>query len=142
MRFTWCAPDREATRAFLESHARRFAPDGFAPWTAVLSGENRVVGWGGLGRDPTAPQWGVEVAYFIDPAFAGRGLATELVGAALSLAFEELALPRVEAFVRPENAASVRVLEKAGLSRVRHVSELARDRYRIAAPAWRRRRAS
>jgi RimJ/RimL family protein N-acetyltransferase len=55
MRFTFCSPSREATAAFLESYASRFHEDGFAPWTAVLLPEDRVVGWGGLNEDPRAP---------------------------------------------------------------------------------------
>lgn len=47
MRFTYRAPDRRATAVFVESRAARFEIDGFAPWTAVLKAENRVVGWGG-----------------------------------------------------------------------------------------------
>lgn len=147
MRFTYCAPDREATAAYLESYARRFAEDGFAPWTAVLReaprpGERpveRIVGWGGLNRDPRAPRWGVEVAYFLDPACWGRGLATELVQASLVHAFEDLDLRRVGAFVRPENRASVRVLAKAGFVHVRFVPELERDELRIDAAQWRAR---
>ena len=137
MRFTYFAPDRDATQRFLASYAERFAVDGFAPWTACLEEDDRVVGWGGLNRDPKEPQWGVEVAYFIDPAFAGRGFATEIVGASLALAFDELGLPAVDAFTRPANRASARVLEKSGFTRVGFEPAIERDRYRVAASAWR-----
>jgi RimJ/RimL family protein N-acetyltransferase len=136
MRFTYCSPSRAATQEFLESYSARFAIDGFAPWTAVLSREGGVVGWGGLNRDPKAPHWGVEVTYFIDPAFAGRGLASELLQASLALAFRDLDLPGIGAFVRPENRASVRVLAKAGFTRRRFVAELQRDQYSISASQW------
>jgi RimJ/RimL family protein N-acetyltransferase len=39
MRFTYCAPSREATAARLAAYAARFAEDGFAPWTALLAEE-------------------------------------------------------------------------------------------------------
>jgi ribosomal-protein-alanine N-acetyltransferase len=90
MRHTYCAPSLEATAAHLESCAARFAEDGFAPWTAVLSAEDRIVGWGGLNKDPSAPEWGTEVAYYIDRAYWGRGLATELVCESLTHAFGDL----------------------------------------------------
>ncbi len=137
MRFTYCAPDREATASYIESYARRFAEDGFSPWTVVFSAEDRVVGWGGLNRDPKEPQWGIEVAYFMDPRCWGRGLATELVQASLSHAFRDLGLPQVGAFTRPENRASARVLVKAGFTRVRFVPELERDEFQISAASWR-----
>jgi RimJ/RimL family protein N-acetyltransferase len=135
MRHTFVATDREATEQFLRSHAARFAEDGFAPWTAVLKSERRVVGWGGLNKDPIAPEWGAEVAYFIHSRYHGRGLASEIVSAALRLAFDELALPEVYAFTRPANVASRRVLQKSGFHSVGYVAELERDRYVIRRPA-------
>lgn len=133
MRFTWCAPDRDATARYLEAYAGRFAEDGYAPWTAVLKSQDRVVGWGGLNRDPWAPHWGTEVSYFIHRSFWGRGLAGELVAASLEIAFGELGLPAVAAFTRAENHASSRVLRRAGFSFVGHVPELERDRYVVRA---------
>ena len=129
MRHTYVAPDRAATARYLEAYAARFAEDGYAPWTAVLRSEGRVVGWGGLNRDPHAPQWGTEVAYFIHRSYWGRGLASEIVRASLGLAFEVIGLPEVVAFTRPENHPSRRVLDKSGFTFLRHVAELERDQY-------------
>jgi RimJ/RimL family protein N-acetyltransferase len=136
MRHTYAAPDRAATARFLEAYAARFREDGFAPWTAILQSEGRVVGWGGLHKDPKAPEWGPEVSYFIHRRHWGQGLAAELIEAALKLAFEDLGLPEVSAFTRPANRASARVLRKAGFVFVRHVPELERDRYAIERSAW------
>jgi len=94
MRFTYCSPSREATATRLAEYADRFAEDGFAPWTVILAEEDRVIGWGGLNKDPGEPEWGSEVAYYFDPAYWRRGLATELVRASLAHAFEDLDLPR------------------------------------------------
>ncbi len=47
----------------------------------------------------------------------GKGLTTEAVREVLRYAFEELKLNRVEATTDSENAASMRVLEKAGFRR-------------------------
>ncbi|HEY4977203.1 MAG TPA: GNAT family N-acetyltransferase [Gaiellaceae bacterium] len=71
MRFTFCSPNREATATRLAEYADRFAEDGFAPWTVVLADEDRIVGWGGLNKDPAEPEWGVEVAYYFDRAYWG-----------------------------------------------------------------------
>ena len=134
MRFTYAAPDRDATARFLEAYASRFPEDGFAPWTVLLKSEPRIVGWGGLNRDPHAPHWGPEVTYFIHPSYWGRGLASELVEAALRLAFQDLQLPEVLAFTRPGNLASRRVLQKAAFEFVRYVAELERDQYAASSP--------
>lgn len=136
MRFTYCVASREATQQFLEAHAARFEQDGYAPWVALCKADDRVVGWGGLNRDPQAPHWGTEVSYFIHPAYAGRGFASELVGASLALAFDALGLAEVGAFTRPANHASARVLSKSGFTFVRHVPELERDQYHVSRSSY------
>lgn len=137
MRFTFCSPSRAATKSYVESYSARFAEDGFAPWTIILAAENRIIGWGGLNRDPKEPHWGIEVAYFLNPAYWGRGLATELVWESLNLAFYDLGLSQVGAFARPDNHASIRVLAKAGFVRVGFVPQLERDQFEISAASWR-----
>lgn len=136
MLHTYVAPDREATAAYLNAYSARFAEDGFTPWVAVLRAERRVIGWGGLNRDPKEPHWGVEVAYFIHRSYWGRGLASELVQASLALAFCGLGLPEVIAFTRPANHGSSRVLNKAGFAFLRHVTELGRDQYVVTPTCW------
>lgn len=138
MRFTWRAPDREATRRFLEGWGHTAATEGFAPWTVVAKQGGEVLGWGGLGRDPDDPRWGPEVLYFLRPEAWGRGLATELVEAALADAFGRVGLAEVGAFARPGNHASRRVLEKCGFRRAEFVPAMERDRWSITAGAWRR----
>lgn len=54
------------------------------------------------------------LGYWIGQPFAGRGLGTAAVRAMVGYAFDELKLHRVEAACVPRNAASRRVLEKAG----------------------------
>jgi [ribosomal protein S5]-alanine N-acetyltransferase len=54
------------------------------------------------------------LGYSIGERWNGRGFATEAVGLAVRLAFDELGLHRLQAAVMPRNAASIRVLEKSG----------------------------
>jgi ribosomal-protein-alanine N-acetyltransferase len=141
MRHTYVATNRDDTKRHLEAYSNRFIEDGFAPWTAVLhhgsdEQEGRVVGWGGLNRDPKEPHWGIEVAYFIHREYWGRGLATELVRASLAHAFRDLALEEVIAFTRPANLGSQRVLKKAGFKFTRHVAELERGLYTVDRESW------
>ncbi|MCB0543727.1 MAG: GNAT family N-acetyltransferase [Saprospiraceae bacterium] len=56
----------------------------------------------------------LEVGYLILRPFWGQGLATEIVGALVRCAFEEMKAPKLLAYVDPENAASQRVLQKNG----------------------------
>ncbi len=58
-----------------------------------------------------------ELGYDLFREHWGKGLMTEAVTEVLRYAFEELKLNRVEATTDAENAASARVLEKAGFTR-------------------------
>ncbi|WP_199431215.1 GNAT family N-acetyltransferase [Qaidamihabitans albus] len=54
------------------------------------------------------------VGYWVSSALAGGGLATAAVALLTDHAFSAAGLHRLEATVRPENGASLRVLSKAG----------------------------
>lgn len=136
MRFTFCARTPQESEENLRGWAAQLETHGVAPWVAVLRDDDRVVGWGGLGVDPHEPGFGIEVGYFLHRDTWGRGLATELVGASLRHAFETLGLEWVGAFVRPENAASLRVLEKCGFQLLRYVPELERNQYEVRRAGW------
>lgn len=67
-------------------------------------------------RDSSAREGDLEVVYLLGRDFWGRGLATELASAVVAHALRAHALARVCATVAPENAASIRVLEKVGMN--------------------------
>lgn len=56
------------------------------------------------------------LGYWSGAAFSGKGYITAAVRACVRYAFNDLDLHRVEAACQPENAASRRVLEKAGFT--------------------------
>lgn len=55
-----------------------------------------------------------EVGYILDPAFSGRGYATEAVAALLDLGFDGLGLHRIAARIDERNAASAGVVRRLG----------------------------
>jgi ribosomal-protein-alanine N-acetyltransferase len=57
---------------------------------------------------------GGHIGYWIDKNYANRGLTTQAVQLLSQFGFLQLGLHRIEINVRPENAASCRVAEKAG----------------------------
>lgn len=61
---------------------------------------------------------GWEIGYHTVKAMAGRGYATEAVGAFLPVMMDRLSLTEVAGVCDAENAASIRVLEKCGFTRV------------------------
>jgi [ribosomal protein S5]-alanine N-acetyltransferase len=58
------------------------------------------------------------VGYMVDGAFRGRGVATTALRLVVQHAFDELRLHRLDAGAMPSNTGSLRVLEKAGFTRV------------------------
>ncbi len=60
------------------------------------------------------------IGYIVDPAYSGRGVASDLARGLLRAAFEGLGLRRVRAGCFADNVASVRVLEKVGMRREQH----------------------
>jgi ribosomal-protein-alanine N-acetyltransferase len=57
---------------------------------------------------------GAHIGYWIDRSYAGRGYTTQAVELMTAFAFSQLGLHRIEINIRPENAASIRVAQKAG----------------------------
>ena len=74
---------------------------------------------GDVGMSPADGEPGVlKVGYTVDPAYQGRGIATEAVRALIDYAFETLDADVVRIFADADNTASIRVAEKAGLTLV------------------------
>ncbi|WP_261165390.1 GNAT family N-acetyltransferase [Microbacterium sp. Marseille-Q6965] len=61
-----------------------------------------------------------EVGWSLDPAFQGRGYATEAVRAAIDLCFGPLGLRRVQANCFAANEPSWRLMERLGMRREAH----------------------
>lgn len=88
---------------------------------------------------------GGEVGYAIDPAYAGRGYATEAARAVLRLGFETFGMHRITGRLDARNTASARVLEHLGMRREAHFvrNEFAKGEwadelvYAILADEWR-----
>ncbi|WP_267554438.1 GNAT family N-acetyltransferase [Rhizobium rhizogenes] len=62
-----------------------------------------------------------EVGYTFNPAYAGKGYATEATGAIITLGFEKFGFHRIFARLDAKNAGSVGVVERLGLRREAHL---------------------
>jgi RimJ/RimL family protein N-acetyltransferase len=129
MRYTLHFASQRDCRRHIAAHHCQRGRKGFGPWSVVEKTSGRIIGFGGLLDDPFDPGWGIEVAYHFAPAAWGRGYASELTIHCLRVAAERLRLREVCAFAHPDNAASHRVLTKAGFERRRFVSEMNRFLY-------------
>ena len=104
------------TRGYLGQLVADQAERGYAPWAVIERATGRLIGDCGLfPADGVGPE--TELAYGLAPDAWGRGYATEAATACVRVGFAELRVDRIVADVDPANAASIRVLEKAGLER-------------------------
>ncbi len=87
----------------------------FGRWIVVEKDTGLVLGWVVLTHLDDSGD--IEVGYGFKAIAWGRGFATEAARRLLRYGFEDLGLGEIVAVSRPENAASHRVLEKAGLRR-------------------------
>jgi [ribosomal protein S5]-alanine N-acetyltransferase len=108
-------PTIEHTRRALEKHVAAGRTGGAALWAVVERSSGELIGDAGLAAlNGVGPE--VELGYTLGRRWWGRGYATEAARACLAEAFGPLGLKRVVAVVRPENAASIHVLEKLGMT--------------------------
>jgi RimJ/RimL family protein N-acetyltransferase len=90
---------------------------GLGPWAVIDKATRSWIGKLGLmyQTDWPGPDK-FEVDYELDPAYWGRGLATEGIQVALRYGFVERRLPRFIGATLPEHGASRKVMEKCGLT--------------------------
>ncbi len=93
---------------------------GFGPWVLRERESGDFVGRAGLAWITIEGDPMVELPWVVLPGHQGRGYATEAALAAVETA-RDLGLDRVVSLTLPENRASLRVMEKAGLTLVGEV---------------------
>lgn len=109
---------RDGSGEQVSRFVRHWDERGFGLWAAEEKVGGTFVGFVGLAHqgDWTGGEHKTEVGWRLDRAFWGRGFATEGAKASVAHGFEELGLERIISIIQPENAASRRVAEKAGLT--------------------------
>jgi len=113
---------------------RRFidcTPSYYRFWAVADAGTDRCLGMVNY-HDGHIRSRRVNIGYIINPAHLGRGIASEAVSAMLDFCFGELGLHRAQAFIHPDNNASIALAEKLGFSR----EGLLRDNLRVG-DEWR-----
>ncbi|MFS8038209.1 GNAT family N-acetyltransferase [Xanthobacter sp. AM11] len=119
MEFLLPVPDRAASDAVAERAQAHFARHGFGLWVVEVPGVTDFAGYAGLVHVPYQEHFtpAVEIGWRFDPAFWGRGYATEAARAALGFGFQRLGLAQVVAITVPQNRRSRAVMERLGMVR-------------------------
>jgi RimJ/RimL family protein N-acetyltransferase len=110
--------DREVAQKALTSVIDHWRRHGFGRWAVEDKQTHQFLGYGGLRSLLGTP----EVVYHFATTHWGKGFATELAHASLRFGFEEHQFERIVAIAKPENAASIHVMEKLGMRYEMHTS--------------------
>ena len=105
----------EETRQYLTYVGQRYRTGDFYDWSVVDKETGRMIGTCGF-TSFNCPADSAEIGYVLNPAFQGRGLATEAVRRVLEFGFDELQLHRIEAHFIQGNDASRRLMERVGMT--------------------------
>ena len=103
---------RDFVQAFVDQQADR--PRRKFQLAVTLSDSSRLIGNCGIRRKPEN-DWEADIGFELAPEYWGRGYATEAAMAIVDFGFRELELHRISSWCIADNAASARVLERAGL---------------------------
>lgn len=98
-----------------------YAQHGYGLWRVSRRDDGAVVGICGLLKRDTLPDADIGFAFL--PAYWSHGYAREAAEATLRYAHDTLHLPRIAAIVSPDNAASIRLLERVGFAFERALTE-------------------
>jgi [ribosomal protein S5]-alanine N-acetyltransferase len=98
----------------LEDYYRKW---GFGLWGVVHKPDRRLIGFCGLTHfDDIAGRAEIELGYRLLRDYWGQGLATEAAQTVRDYAAQVLGLPRLVSIIDAQNAASIRVALKVGMS--------------------------
>ncbi len=109
---------REQSEEQVAGFVRHWEERGFGLWAAEHKADGAFIGFVGLLHSEDWPEGEhkTEVGWRLDRAYWNGGLATEGARASLRYGFVGLGLGRIISITLPQNAASCRVMEKAGLT--------------------------
>ena len=105
---------REQTGRWIEKSQANYREHGFGCAAVVARDGGRFLGYCGLVYGHGGAE--VEIIYALKREFWGGGLASEAARAVLEYGFRECGLSRIVATVDPSNTASVRIVEKLGMT--------------------------
>jgi ribosomal-protein-alanine N-acetyltransferase len=105
---------RERTQSFIDISVASFDANGYGLWGATAKGSEGLVGFCGFWLFHEPPR--LELLYGLGDDSRGKAFATEMAVAMIRYGFDSLGFTRIEASTDAPNAASVAVMERAGMN--------------------------
>ncbi len=106
----------EVTRKMINNYLKSTKTDPRPSYIFTVRLNDEVIGEAGIFLSNDKFKLG-EIFYKIKPELWGKGFATEIAQTLVNFGFNELKLHKVEAGVATPNHASIKVLEKIGMTR-------------------------
>lgn len=101
-------------RQFLDYCFREYREEGFGPWGMQWKETGVIVGNCGFPH-VYFDEHCAEINYYVAVRYRGQGIAVEAVKALLQFGFRDWGMTKIQARCDPENFASERVMQKAGM---------------------------
>ncbi len=106
--------DRAWVATEIEHNLACFETQGFGQWAMFLKGHEALIGFCDYRSFHDPPE--VQLIYGLAPAYWGQGLAPEAARAIIHYGFETLGFDEIIASTDTPNEASIRVMEKIGMT--------------------------
>lgn len=103
------------TKDYLFYIGTRYALGDFYDWAIIDRESRRMIGTCGFTRIDAANDC-AEIGYVLNPDFHGKGYATEAVKKIIDFGFSELSFNRIEARFMKGNEASLRLMQRVGMT--------------------------
>ncbi len=127
MRFMEGRRDLTATRAWIARHIAFFRTRGCGVWGLERKEEpprdRGLIGYCGLIPQQVGGREELEIGYLLARRHWHQGYATEAAVGCREFAFRRLAAPRVVSLIAPDNAASIAVARRLGMSFEREIEK-------------------
>ena len=107
---------KKDVRKWINRQLTRYRKDEFGYFAVILKENGTLIGQAGLMNSTLNGNETVELGYILDNTYWHNGYGTEAARACLEYAFGELELKTVCCSIRPENVASIRVVERLGMT--------------------------
>ncbi len=103
------------TKDYIHYLQERYALGDFYDWAVIHKESGKMIGTCGF-TNLDIPNFCAEIGYVLNPRYRGNGYAPEAASRVIRFAFEELSMERVSAICMKENTASLRVMQKCGMT--------------------------
>ena len=108
-------PSVSYTRDYLAYIESRYATCDFFDWAVTLKDSGKMIGTVGFTKIDTSNN-SAEIGYVLNPQYHGQGIALEAARRIVEFGFDTVGLHRIEAKFMKGNRASLRVMEKLGMT--------------------------